>query len=129
MGDSTSSQLGNGFDAAALEQRWRSNWPADAGTPSGPPASRIIFENPYVRVWSLELEPGQSTALHTHMHPYLFVVLEPSTLSVKYADGSQRSSQAERGNVIWAGLDDATRTHVVVNVGERVCVERLIEIL
>jgi hypothetical protein len=89
----------------------------------------LIFENRHVRVWSLELRPGESTALHTHMHPYLFVVLQPSRVSVRYADGSEHSSEQDSGSVVWAGLDDATRTHVVINVGQRVCVERLIEIL
>jgi hypothetical protein len=116
-------------DLAAEEKRWRANWAADAQIPLGPPASRLLFENADVRVWELELQPGEGTALHTHLHPYLFVVLRGSTLCVKYADGSQLTTDAEEGSVVWAGLDDATRTHVVINVGDRVCVERLIEIL
>lgn len=117
------------FDVASAEQRWRANWAADAQIPAGLPANRVLFENAQVRVWHLELKPGESTTLHTHRHPYLFVVMQGSELCVKYADGSQTTAEAVEGSAVWAGLDDATRTHVVINVGDRVCIERLIELL
>jgi hypothetical protein len=117
------------FDVASAESRWRANWPADGHIPVGPPANRVLFENGRVRVWHLELKPGEATALHTHRHPYFFIVMRGSQLSVKYADGSQATAEAVEGSAVWSGLDDATRTHVVINVGDQLCIERLIELL
>jgi quercetin dioxygenase-like cupin family protein len=38
-------------------------------------------------MWELQLEPGQSSGLHTHVYPYTFYVLNSSTLEVTGADG------------------------------------------
>jgi hypothetical protein len=111
------------FDVAASQRRWRESRPGESGIATGPPANRIIFENAQVRVWHLELPPGESTALHTHMHPYLFVVLQASRLLARFAGGSEVSVEQKEREAVWAGLDDATRTHVLTNVGDRVCVE------
>lgn len=121
--------MSDGFDVAASLLEWRQNWPADAGIVTGGPGDQVLFENPYVRVWQLELQPGESTTLHCHVHPYLYVVLRPSTILVKYADGTEGRTQQEEGATVWAGLDDATRTHALINVGGQPCVERVIEIL
>lgn len=39
-------------------------------------------------MWELQLEPGQSSGLHTHVYPYTFYVLNSSTLEVTGADGA-----------------------------------------
>ncbi|MEQ8857573.1 MAG: hypothetical protein RIC56_02895 [Pseudomonadales bacterium] len=43
---------------------------------------RIVYEDGRIRVWEFDLEPGQRTPLHTHVHDYVFYVIEGSTLEV-----------------------------------------------
>lgn len=42
----------------------------------GDVANRFLFENDRVRVWSLDLDPGETGAWHRHDRDYVIVVLE-----------------------------------------------------
>jgi len=46
------------------------------GREFGPVANRVILENDRVRIWELELEPGEQTALHKHHLDYVQVEIE-----------------------------------------------------
>ena len=37
--------------------------------------TRLLFENERVRVWDLQLAPGESTGVHRHERDYLYVVI------------------------------------------------------
>lgn len=50
-----------------------------------------VFENDDMIVWDFRLEPGESTAVHTHELPYFFQVVAGSTLAISAADGSPLS--------------------------------------
>ena len=50
-------------------------------------ATKKLFENEKIAVWEMVLEPGESSGLHTHLHPYIFYVLEGSTGEVTDKDG------------------------------------------
>src|SRR6266404_1130367 len=50
-------------------------------------ATKKLFENDKVVVWEMVLEPGESTGVHTHLHDYLFYVIEGSTGEVTDKDG------------------------------------------
>jgi quercetin dioxygenase-like cupin family protein len=39
-------------------------------------ANRFLFENDRVKVWSLDLAPGETSAWHCHERDYVIVVLE-----------------------------------------------------
>ena len=42
--------------------------------------TRLLFENERVRVWDLQLAPGQSTGMHRHVNDYLYVVIGDGSL-------------------------------------------------
>jgi len=42
----------------------------------GDVATKLLFENDRVKVWELDLEPGQTSDLHEHHHDYVLVQLE-----------------------------------------------------
>jgi len=42
----------------------------------GDVATKMLFENDRVRVWEMDLAPGESSAVHEHKHDYLLVQLE-----------------------------------------------------
>ena len=50
--------------------------------------TRLLFENDRVRVWDLQLEPGQSTGLHRHETDYLYIVIGDGELQTVFADGT-----------------------------------------
>jgi hypothetical protein len=51
------------------------------------PIGKLLFEDDRVAVWSLELEPGQSTGWHRHDHPYLMIVLEGEAVVAEFESG------------------------------------------
>ena len=49
---------------------------ADAREPLGDVANRLLFENEVVRVWEMDLAPGERSDRHRHDLPYVLCVLE-----------------------------------------------------
>jgi quercetin dioxygenase-like cupin family protein len=44
------------------------------------PSHHLLFENPYVRVFKIDLAPHAAMVVHHHRHDYIFVVLGPSSI-------------------------------------------------
>jgi quercetin dioxygenase-like cupin family protein len=44
------------------------------------PSHHLLFENPYVRAFKIDLAPHAAMLLHHHRHDYIFVVLGPSSI-------------------------------------------------
>lgn len=49
--------------------------------------TKLLHEDEDVRVWLLELAPGEATAWHQHSCDYGFVVTRPGTVRCEYVDG------------------------------------------
>ena len=47
-----------------------------------------LFENDDIILWEFALEPGEETSCHTHVHDYVFHVIEGSRLEVFGEDGA-----------------------------------------
>ena len=45
-----------------------------AGDPIGQVADTILFEDDDVRIWEMNLEPGEHSDLHHHEHDYFLVI-------------------------------------------------------
>ena len=43
--------------------------------------TELLFENDRVKVWSMALEPGQTSPYHRHDNDYVFVYTTPSRIS------------------------------------------------
>lgn len=50
--------------------------------------TRLLFENEQVRVWDLQLAPGEAIPLHRHEFDYLYVVIGDGTLQTEFPDGT-----------------------------------------
>ena len=48
--------------------------------------SEVVFENDKIRVWNFELAPGESTAMHTHEHDYMWYAVSGAPLQVYDGD-------------------------------------------
>ena len=49
----------------------------------GPVATHLRFENEHVRVWEMDLAPGQIYGLHRHTLDYLLYILEGGRIAVE----------------------------------------------
>ena len=67
----------------------------------GPIGDKILFENEFVRVWSVTLDPGGRQPWHQHLLPYLIVPLTEGKNEMTFDDGRVRQTQEKPGEVIW----------------------------
>ncbi|WP_210319107.1 cupin domain-containing protein [Devosia faecipullorum] len=74
----------------------------------------IIFENDIVRVWRLDLDPGEIQAWHRHDLPYLVVPLTDGDNVMRFADGRERPTSEAPGDVLWR---EPGTPHELENVG------------
>jgi quercetin dioxygenase-like cupin family protein len=79
---------------------------------------RLLLENDRVRVWSLTLEPGQSTPVHTHQLDEIVICLESGRLRIATPDPepSGETVQPKFGDVFMPKVKGVT--HVLTNSGE-----------
>ncbi len=100
-----------------------------------------VFENERIIVWELFLEPGEKHDSHTHQLPYVFYVMQGSTLRAFDADGKEAATvefrsgevlpfRIEGGEFVSGSGSNEVRvpaTHSVQNIGESPYKELLIE--
>ena len=82
--------------------------------PLGLVANRFLFENERVKMWNLELEPGESSAWHVHDEDYLTIVVEPGKLLREWEDGTTEELEYPLGQVNFTAKHGA---HRVTNIG------------
>ena len=81
--------------------------------------TRLLFENERVRVWDLQLAPGQSTGMHRHVSDYLYVVIGDGSLQAADAEGNRREARDRQdGEVVFNALAGEDAVHEAINVGE-----------
>jgi quercetin dioxygenase-like cupin family protein len=56
--------------------------------------TRLLHEDAHIRVWLLELAPGEATNWHAHQCDYVFVVTQPGTVRGQYVDGAEELQRA-----------------------------------
>jgi quercetin dioxygenase-like cupin family protein len=82
--------------------------------PSASVAGPIAAENPSARIYSWNLAPGATSAMHTHNRPYLIVAVTRTALKMTAPDGQSFSHQIEKGDFHWM---DTKVTHSLTNEG------------
>ena len=100
------------------------------GAVIGPGAGEVVFENDRVRIWDLQMDPGEHTALHTHLLDYVLVQIAGDEICNEPHPESQgfynrRIVQATRpGDTAFV---EAGGSEVAVNTGKRhwreICIE------
>lgn len=81
--------------------------------------TRLLFENDRVRVWDLQLAPGESAGLHRHTNDFLYVVIGDGTLQTAFADGSRDAPREMRDGDVRFREVAGENVHEAINVGDR----------
>lgn len=85
--------------------------------PEGQPAqaaSKVVAENPEVRVYKWMLAPGEVSAMHTHERPYLIISATAMQLKMTAPDGRALAETVKAGDFHWI---EAKVTHSLANAG------------
>src|SRR5438046_2065190 len=82
------------------------------------PLHRTVFENDYVRIIDVKVQPGEITLFHMHVIPSVVVYLTRSTnRSESWPDKSIVLRDVSPGQSRYAPYDETPLTHRVTNTG------------
>jgi beta-alanine degradation protein BauB len=84
------------------------------GTASPTTAATVAAENPSARIYDWKLAPGATSAMHTHVRPYLIVAVTGFMLKMTGADGQTMTHEIKKGDFHWV---DTKVTHSLSNAG------------
>jgi quercetin dioxygenase-like cupin family protein len=88
-----------------------------ADATKNPIGTQLVFEDDAVRIWRIELEPGEEAGWHTHYLDYTTVVLEGDVVERPNADGTVDRIEVRPGQLMrWY---DGTLRHALRNVGTK----------
>ena len=79
--------------------------------------TELLFENDRVRVWDMELQPGESSPHHRHESDYVYVYTTPSKIAVDIPGQKQTVREYAEGfvqfTVVGGGIE-----HRITNVAD-----------
>ncbi|MBV9356981.1 MAG: hypothetical protein JO023_15830 [Chloroflexi bacterium] len=82
-----------------------------------PIGTSLVFEDDRVRIWRIELAPGEEAPVHTHLNDYTTVVVDGDVVERPNADGSVDRIEVRPGSFMrW---HQGTIRHSLKNVGSR----------
>ena len=91
---------------------------ATAGT-NGNVGSRIVSESDRVRVWLLELAPGERLGFHTHVQDYFWTATSAGRARSRYGDGRVAEMEYEIGDTAhFTFAAGESMTHDLENIGK-----------
>ncbi len=65
----------------------------------GDVANRLLFENEHVKVWEMNLQPGEASDFHEHTMPYVMCVVHGSSIDADFDGGDTMKIPVEPGTV------------------------------
>ncbi len=74
---------------------------ASSQQPLGNVANKLLFENELVRVWEMNLAPGERSDRHRHDLPYLLCVLEGSRVDAEVEGRGRALIPVQPGSVFF----------------------------
>ena len=100
------------FDQAALDE-------LAASGRNGRVGQVLLSETDRVRVWLINLQPGERLPFHRHVLDYFWTAVTPGRGRSRYSDGKVREFEYARGETrhLKAGTDGSI-THDLTNIGD-----------
>src|SRR5579884_3674765 len=86
---------------------------AERGITLGDVGQKILFENEFIRMWEVRLEPGQTIDFHIHYHPYLVVSLGGGENEIETIFGRKISTQEPIGSFVF--INEMREVHRLTN--------------
>ena len=81
--------------------------------------TRLWFQNDRIKVWEVNLEPGERGPFHAHTRRYLWTVVSPGTGRQRSPDGSFKVRRYEVGDTQYSEHSPADpMVHDLENAGE-----------
>lgn len=78
--------------------------------------TKLLFEDDRVRVWMLDLDPGEATEWHIHDYDYTFVVTESGSVRCEFERGELDAQNEDPvGHAEFRARDEP---HRLVNIGD-----------
>ncbi len=94
--------------------------------PSLDVGSELLFENDRVRVWSMRLQPGETSTYHRHENDYLFVYTTPSLIRSEIAGRDGPTRKFDDGYVQYTEVGSGIE-HSITNVAESLHQQIIVE--
>lgn len=95
-----------------IEPGWEPGGPPPPSAVSGAIGSELLFENEAVRVWVMDLEPGQAAPEHRHELDYLFVYTTPSRIKLVQDGEDQGVEEFDDGFARFVRVDEPLQHHI-----------------
>lgn len=93
----------------------------EEGRSNGRVGSRIVSESDRVRVWLIELQPGERLPFHTHVQDYFWTATTPGRARSRYADGRVAEVTYDLGDTRHFHFEAGeSMTHDLENIGDTV---------
>lgn len=73
---------------------------AGKGIKLGEVGQRIVLENEHVRIWEVNLDPGETIDFHIHFHPYLIISLGGGENEIETIFGDRRMTSEPLGSTL-----------------------------
>lgn len=97
---------------------------------NGQVGSRIVSENDRVRVWLIEMQPGERLPFHTHVLDYFWTATTAGTALSRYEDGKAVEMTYQVGDTKhFEFAKGGHMTHDLENVGDTVLCFTTVEYL
>jgi hypothetical protein len=101
-----------------------------AASTNGQVGSRIVSEDGRVRVWLIEMQPGDRLGFHTHVLDYFWTATTAGRARSRYADGHVAEADYEAGTTRhFTFAKGESMTHDLENIGDTVLCFTTVEFL
>ena len=95
--------------------------------PSNQVGKEMLFENDAVRVWMMELAPGEPSPLHRHEADYFFLMLTANRIAAMPAGSDATTSDFFAGHVQYVRVDEPI-VHQIENVSDERHLQVVVEL-
>jgi hypothetical protein len=112
--------------AADLSDKFGIAEAAKRGIKLGQVGQRIVLENEHVRIWEINLDPGETIDFHIHYHPYVVISLGGGENEIETIFGDRIKTVEELGSTVF--INETRAVHRLTNRANIRYLSRLIEL-
>ncbi len=92
----------------------------------GEVGQRIVLENEHVRIWEINLHPGETIDFHIHYHPYVVISLGGGENEIETIFGDRIKTVEELGSTVF--INEMRAVHRLTNHAKIPYLSRLVEL-